>query len=157
MEHEPCPLRGCTWHVLRNWADPQLHPVTQARLLEHLRAEHLYELQLMVAGADGGHGAPVTASVTQHIDARQVQDAADLVVSVLVPQMRASWPGSWRSRTCGRWTRGRLCRCAGSGGRTSSCSSTRTRPAGCVPRRTARSRTCGHWSCPPRPCRTPAR
>ena len=58
-------------------------------LLAHLRDEHLEELQLMVAGASGGRGTPVTAQITQHIDARQVQDARDVVAGVLVPQMRA--------------------------------------------------------------------
>jgi hypothetical protein len=81
---DACPLRDCTWRNDRPWQEQH------NRLLDHLRTDHLYELQLMVAGADGGQGEPVMASVMQHIDARQVQGAADLVASVLVPQMRAS-------------------------------------------------------------------
>ena len=73
-----CPLRPCRWRTM-----------THGQLLAHVASVHLEELQLMVAGASGGRGAPVTATVVQHIDARQVRDAADLVASVLVPSMRA--------------------------------------------------------------------
>jgi hypothetical protein len=93
MRTEDCPLR-CGWRtplqVLQlelDSAREQLQPATD-RILEHLAAEHLQELQLMLAGASGGRGAPVTAQVTQHVDARQVDGAADVVLGVLVPQMR---------------------------------------------------------------------
>ena len=82
--HVDCPLRECSWTT----RDGTLHDATR-RTLEHLAAEHREELQLMLAGVDGGHGVPVVCTFTQQIDARQVQDAADLVAGVLVPKMRA--------------------------------------------------------------------
>jgi hypothetical protein len=81
-----CPLRDCGWRHPASLDGPA--GVT-SQLLDHLATDHLQELQLMVAGASGGHGTPVVMELVQHIDARQVQDAADLVASVLVPQMRA--------------------------------------------------------------------
>jgi hypothetical protein len=106
MKYLECPLRPCLWRTVDRshlgWVvvnqpgpDGQLDlvrqpavDVMQRELLAHVASEHVEELQLMLAGASGGQGAPVTASVVQHIDARQVQDAADLVASILVPKMR---------------------------------------------------------------------
>lgn len=87
MRAEQCPLRECSWQTpAGSYRDLM---VQQDELREHLAAEHREELQLMLAGMDGGRGVPVVCTSTQQIDARQVQDAADLVAGVLMPQMRA--------------------------------------------------------------------
>lgn len=60
--------------------------------LNELRAiaeAHQEDLQLMLASIDGGRGVPVRTSIVQHLDAQQVDGARDLVLSVLVPKMRA--------------------------------------------------------------------
>jgi len=108
MKYLECPLRPCHWRtvdrshlgtvVVVHGKDENGRlrmerqsavDVMQGDLLAHIASEHLGVLQLMLAGASGGRGEPVTASVMQHIDARQVLDAADLVAGVLVPNMRA--------------------------------------------------------------------
>jgi hypothetical protein len=108
MQYLHCPMRQCDWRTVDRshlgWVvvgkpaadssgvDLERQPardVMHGELLAHLADVHVPELQLMLAGASGGRGEPVTCNVVQHIDARQVQDAADLVASVLVPQMRA--------------------------------------------------------------------
>lgn len=125
VRYVQCPLRDCSWQMVDR---SHLHHVvvlegpdaddylTGARprlkgravdpreqmhgeLLAHIRDEHVTELQFMLAGAAGGHGTPVVAQVTQHIDARQVQDAGDLVLSVLVPKMRAQMAADLAKRT----------------------------------------------------------
>jgi hypothetical protein len=55
----------------------------------HITEAHREELQLMLAGIDGGRGEPVTVGLTQHIAAAQMRGAEDLVAATLVPQMRA--------------------------------------------------------------------
>lgn len=85
MQVTECPL-WCGWRQ-PNGAYRDLAAM-RARTLEHVAAEHLEELQLLLAGAEGGRGEPQMCVVTQHLDARQVNEAADLVLSVLVPKMR---------------------------------------------------------------------
>lgn len=111
-----CPLRDCSWRtvdrshlgtvmvVSSEDADdyltgtgcrmPRLQTVPareqmHGELLAHLADEHLAELQLMLAGASGGHGQPVVAFVHYSLDARSLQDAADVVLAVVVPKLRA--------------------------------------------------------------------
>ncbi len=78
IDYVDCPMRGClsgTWR-------PE-------RLGVHITEAHREELQLMLAGIDGGRGEPVTVGLTQHIAAAQMRGAEDLVAATLVPQMRA--------------------------------------------------------------------
>lgn len=107
VTYEPCPLR-CGWRqvdrshlgtvvvVDGRAEDGSPNLVTKSAALSmqdelraHLASEHRNELLWMVAGIEGGRGAPVTVNLVQHLDARQLRDAADLALTVLVPQMRA--------------------------------------------------------------------
>jgi hypothetical protein len=104
-----CPLRPCQWRTVDRThlgtvvvvdgqeedGRPRLRTrpavdVIQEELREHLAAEHREELQLLLAGVDGGRGEPVVANLMQHLDVRQVEGAGDVVLSVLIPKMRAS-------------------------------------------------------------------
>jgi hypothetical protein len=108
MQYLHCPLQPCHWRtvdrshlttvVMVDGADENGLPhlvtrdaakVVQTELREHLATDHRRELQLMLAGIDADQAGLQVCSIVQHVDARQVQDAADLVATVLVPQMRA--------------------------------------------------------------------
>jgi hypothetical protein len=108
MQYLHCPLRPCHWRivdrshlttvVMVDGADENGLPklvtrdaaqVMQAELREHLTTDHRRDLQLMLAGIDADQAGLQVCSIVQHVDARQMQDAGDLVATVLVPQMRA--------------------------------------------------------------------
>lgn len=115
-----CPLRDCSWRTVDRshlgWvvvgvpaADEHLTGTGRSsgvdlkrvpaleqmhgELLEHLRTDHLQELQLMLAGASGGRGTPVQAGITQHLTAEAMRGAEDTVLAVVVPKMRAQLAG----------------------------------------------------------------
>jgi len=78
IDYVDCPMRGCLSFSHKPEA-----------LSRHMAKVHREELQLMLAGIDGGRGEPVVVGLTQHIAAAQMRGAEDLVAATLVPQMRA--------------------------------------------------------------------
>lgn len=94
MNRVQCPVRPCDWTAPLQWEQRDQEGRTHMRygqdeLRAHLGQTHREELQLMLAGVDGGRGEPVVCTFTQHLDARQVEGAGDVVLSVLIPSMRA--------------------------------------------------------------------
>jgi hypothetical protein len=111
MTYLYCPLRQCDWRtvdrshlghvVLVNGTRPGTHEpnlvtrdaldVMQDELRGHLAQTHRRELQLMLAGADGGRGEPQRASLVQTISAEYADGVGDVILGVLVPRMRAQF------------------------------------------------------------------
>jgi hypothetical protein len=109
-EYVHCPLRSCDWRTVDRsrlghivvvegvTPDGLLNVVTRGALLaqqdeirEHLADAHRGELQLMLAGMDGGRGEPVDVTMQQTVSREAAQGAEDMVLSVLVPKMRAQF------------------------------------------------------------------
>jgi hypothetical protein len=109
-EYVHCPLRSCDWRTVDRsrlghivlvegvTSDGLPNLVTRGALLaqqdevrDHVADAHRGELQLMLAGTDGGRGEPVDVTLRQTITRDAVQGAEDMVLSVLVPKMRAQF------------------------------------------------------------------
>lgn len=107
MQYLQCSMRDCDWKtvdrshlgtvVLVNGKDENGRPnlitmdavlAMRDELLEHMAETHREDLQMMLAGLDGGRGEPVVVTDVQHVHAGQVRGAEDLVAGTLVPRMR---------------------------------------------------------------------